>query len=126
MELGTSIFELNNINKRKYGVSKLGFISYDYGKRKKSILSEQGDFESTFYLATVNTCHQIYFTKNTGNEHQKANVNREDGKTWWSNVCRNWDNEQFCEKFRINRQTFNFILKYDLSLHCKHTNQQCS
>ena len=29
-ELGTSIFALNDINKRKYGVSKLGFISYDY------------------------------------------------------------------------------------------------
>ena len=26
-ELGTSIFALNNINERKHGVSKLGFIS---------------------------------------------------------------------------------------------------
>ena len=29
IELGTSFFALNNINKRKHGISKLGFISYD-------------------------------------------------------------------------------------------------
>ena len=30
--LGTSIFTLNNINKRNRRASKLGFFSYDYGK----------------------------------------------------------------------------------------------
>ena len=30
-ELGTSIFTMNNINKRKHGISKLEFISYVYG-----------------------------------------------------------------------------------------------
>ena len=74
------------------------------------INTEQGDFESAFYLAIVNTCYQIYFTKNTRNEPRKANVTREETKIWWRNVYRNWDNEQFCEKFRTNRETFNFIL----------------
>ena len=44
-ELGTSIFALNNINERKHGVSKLGFISSDYAF--KNVKSNCG-FWSTF------------------------------------------------------------------------------
>ena len=35
-ELGTTIFALNNISKRKHDVSKVGFISYDYVQNKCS------------------------------------------------------------------------------------------
>lgn len=31
--LGTSIYALNNINRKKNGVSKLGFISYNHNRR---------------------------------------------------------------------------------------------
>ena len=44
-ELGTSNFALNNINKRKHGVSKLGFISCDYAFRN---VKSNWEFCSTF------------------------------------------------------------------------------
>ena len=49
-------------------------------QKKKNILFEQGDFNSAFYFATINTCFQIYFTKKTRNEPLKANVNRGEGR----------------------------------------------
>ena len=54
--------------------------------------------------------HQTFFTKNTRNEPRRANIIRVEGKTWWRNAFRNWDKYHFCEKFRINRETFIFIL----------------
>ena len=53
-ELGTSIFALNNINKRKYGVSKLGIIFYDYLK----IIRNKG--------AGVREFHIPFWNKNAG------------------------------------------------------------
>ena len=38
-------------------------------------------------------------------------VNREQGKVWWRNAYQNWEDDQFKERFRINRETFNFILQ---------------
>ena len=38
-------------------------------------------------------------------------VNREQEKVWWKNAYQNWEDDQFKERFRINRETFNFILQ---------------
>ena len=35
---------------------------------------------------------------------------RDAGKLWWADVYRNWSEEDFKPKMRINRTTFNFIL----------------
>ena len=32
-------------------------------------------------------------------------VNREHGKVWWRNAYQNWEDHQFKERFRINRET---------------------
>ena len=38
-------------------------------------------------------------------------VDREQGKVWWRNAYQNWEDDQFKEQFRLNRETFNFILQ---------------
>ena len=53
---------------------------------------------------------QICLTKNRTDEPRRANINREESKIRWRNAYRNRDNDQFCEKFYINRETFDFIL----------------
>ena len=35
---------------------------------------------------------------------------RDTGKLWWADVYRNWSEEDFKAKMRINRTAFNFIL----------------
>ena len=39
----------------------------------------------------------------TGERTRKARVDRTEGKIWWNNVYSNWDDEQFKETFRINK-----------------------
>ena len=41
---------------------------------------------------------------------RRPNRNREVEKLWWHNAYQNWDDEQFKEKFRINKETFDFVL----------------
>ena len=40
----------------------------------------------------------------------KPNRSREASKIWWDNAYYNWDDKYLKDRFRISKQTFNFIL----------------
>ena len=66
----------------------------------------EGDLDNT--QAGVTALVTILDSKNERNPKAKDKL-RGTGKLWWADVYRNWSEEGFKAKMRINRTTFNFI-----------------
>ena len=58
----------------------------------------------------IRSSEEIIVNKNMGDVPRKVRIDRTEGKIWWRNVYRNWEDEQLKEKFRINRDTFEYVL----------------
>ena len=67
----------------------------------------EGDLDNI--QAGVTALVAILDSKNERKPKAKDKL-RDTGKLWWADVYRNWSEEDFKPKMRINRTTFNFIL----------------
>ena len=67
----------------------------------------EGDLDNI--QAGVTALVAILDSKNERKPKAKDKL-RDAGKLWWADVYRNWSEEDFKPKMRINRTTFNFIL----------------
>ena len=68
---------------------------------------KRGDLDNI--QAGVTALVAILDSKNERKPKAKDKL-RDAGKLWWADVYRNWSEQDFKPKMRINRTTFNFIL----------------
>ena len=86
----------------------------EFGKEIEDYyISKRNAFDVTYeedLKLTLASSKEIFYNNNRGQRDHEQQVDRLEGKIQWKNVYRNWNDEQFKEKFRINKETFEYIL----------------
>ena len=109
----------------QYGVWRVQFAFTKAKKRKQDFDEEVEDFYRRRKVTVfdndeeeISNVFQVMKSLEKGISKARQNrqsrgpvINREQGKLWWGNAYQNWEDDQFKERFRINSETFNFILQ---------------
>ena len=86
----------------------------EFGKEIEDYyISKRNAFDVTYeedLKLTLASSKEIFYNNNRGQRDHEQQVDRLEGKIQWKNLYRNWNDEQFKEKFRINKETFEYIL----------------
>ena len=109
MEFGGFNFLLKKAKKRKQDFDEE--VEDVYRRRTKVAVLDNDEEDVSSVFQVMKSLEEGISEARQNRQPRGPVVNREQGKVWWRNAYQNWEDDQFKERFRINRETFNFILQ---------------